>query len=241
MSYRIQCALFALVLGWAYSLTAQETVAPKPNPPPAADEPSASQSAVDILGDSSVLKELQLNEEQRQKVRNLIQEARSDVQEIYSKIGSQPQGEINPSQLRARAERVFQDYRRKIEDILTPSQARRLRELEIRVRGMKAVLDPEIAAELKLTEMQTAKIQAMIADSRIARHNMILATRRQGRFGRQERRAQLKQLRADLDQAIRGTLSAEQVKQFENYQGPAFDAEAVKAATPSVDLGEAEG
>jgi len=188
-----------------------------------------------------VLQELQLNDEQRQKVRKLIQDARSDVQEIYSKIGTQQQGNISPTELRERMDRVFQDYRRKIEDILTPSQARRLRELEIRVRGMKAVLDPEIAEGLKLTEAQTTKIKAMIADARVARHNTIVGTRRQGRPGRLERRAQLKQIRTDLDLAIRGTLSAEQLKQFDSHQGPAFDTEAaIKAAPPSVDLGEPE-
>jgi Spy/CpxP family protein refolding chaperone len=197
-----------------------EATQPGANPPNAAAETGPGWG---LLDNDFVRLELKLTPEQQQKIGELIQSARNDIQSIRSKLPSQEQRQQILKQVEKRVDAVYQNYRQKVEDILTPEQRARLREITIRLQGMRSVDNADIAAALNLTDEQKTKIQNAVQHFRDTRHDIIRSSRGEGKTGRQERREKLAQNRTELDQTIRGVLTPEQLSKFEQMKGAQFD------------------
>jgi Spy/CpxP family protein refolding chaperone len=232
----IRIRLFSTLLLASVPVAAIWAAQDKPPPPPAVAPPAAtqpdakppvaggqSQNGLNLLDNEVIRLELKVTPEQREKIQELIQSAQRDFQAVYSKVPNEEQRKQIRTQIENRVNAVYQDYRRRVEDILTPEQRRRLQELIIRSQGMKSVDNPDVADALNLAPEQKAKVHNAIQHSREMRHEIVRSTRGEGKSGRDERRAKLAQNRADLDQNIQKILTPDQLAKFEQLKGTDVD------------------
>ena len=178
---------------------------------------------VGLLERDTVRTELKITDEQRQKIQELIRTIRQDISKARARLKSEETQTQVVKVLKDQSAGVYNKYKTQVEEILTPEQRQRLRELYFQFRGMKAVTDPEIAQALKLTSEQQKQIDAAIADAKDNRHDIRVATRKRGKVGRQERRTKLESLRKDVDSQISALLTVQQRELFLKIQGPDFD------------------
>jgi Spy/CpxP family protein refolding chaperone len=182
------------------------------------------------LGVDSAAPLLGLNPEQRQRIRDLIQSARNDMQTLIAGIRQQaaapgasspPGGGLGaPSDIMRRMQLVTQDYRRRLDGILTPAQAQRLREVSLQVRGFAAVNDPDIADALRLTDEQRAKVAAAAEAQAAFQRDLAQAPRAVNRFERKDRRLAKRETKRRFNEQIAAILTPEQHDEFGRMQGP---------------------
>lgn len=197
---------------------------PPPGKPAAADEPVPPRpqdevlQKLDVLNSDEARGELKISDEQRRKVQELIDSARKDIDKLYSKLPSQTQTEIVLAAAKLQALAVVEEYRRKIDDILTPEQRQQLRQLYFRLRGMKAVVDADIAPQLKLTDDQKQRIEVAIKELPARRREVIRLTSAKTKPGRDERRELLRRLPLELDAFITSLLTPDQLAAFDRIR-----------------------
>lgn len=217
------------------------TKAPGANPATPRVAPLDDLGPIPSLGIEQVSPLLSLNPEQRQKIQDIIQSSRNDVQAMFAGAQqmSREQREIKLPAIREKAQLVIQGYRRKLESVLTAAQAQRLRELSLQVRGYAAVNDPDIAEALALSSEQRVKVAATLDEVAAMRRNLALAPRAANRFERKDRRQAKRQLKTVVTERIGSILTQEQLDQFAQMQGPKLglndllQLQSNAAATPS--------
>ncbi len=107
-----------------------------------------------LLMRDDVQKELNLSEQQKTKLNQMQQEMRQAMQESRN---------LPPEQRREQMQQLRQKY--DPTSILTDAQRKRLRELELQWQGPMALLDPNIAREVGLTQEQQAKIRGIVQET----------------------------------------------------------------------------
>lgn len=107
-----------------------------------------------LLMREDVQKELNLSQTQKAKLEQMRQEMMQAMQQLR---------DLPPEQRREQRQALQQRY--DPTSVLTDAQRKRLRELELQWQGPSALLDPEIARQVGLTEEQQAKIRGIIQES----------------------------------------------------------------------------
>jgi hypothetical protein len=118
-----------------------------------------------LLNADAVAKELKLTDDQKAKIRQINEKAQAVTREAFEGMA-----DLSPEERRERMAGLrekMQDQRREtnkaLEAVLTESQAKRLTEISIQVRGEQALRDPEVQSALGLSEDQKAKIRSPLA------------------------------------------------------------------------------
>lgn len=234
-------ALFAGML-WSSTLAAQSP----PGVPAEAPPPAHPPSVMDLLNEAAVQGELQMTPAQQQKIQLLLQSLRSDFQRYQAEQNNPPPGDNDPEANKAKAALMLQKYKTQMDEVLSPQQKARLRQLSLRVRGASSVLDPEVAQGLRLTDAQSERITKLVDQARIALRDVRRSPRvAPGRAGRLARREQIREIRTGTEVAIRQTLTPEQNATFDKMLGGQFDFNSVKSEDAqrleeSIDLGAPE-
>lgn len=222
----------------------QAPLLPPATPPTGPDVPAAAlpdQGPLPGTDVERVAPLLSLSLEQRQKLQDLVQSVRNDIQVLLAgaqQFSREKQG-VSPSDLKDRVDRVIQSYRRKLDDILTPAQNQRLREVSLQIRGTAAIHDPDVASALNLSAEQRASIAAIIDEVNVQQRGITQAPRPLNRFERQDRRQARRQLRQQLDARLISVLTPEQRDEFARMQGPRLglndllQLQTIPAGTPS--------
>ncbi|GBC90668.1 MAG: hypothetical protein N2045_10225 [Fimbriimonadales bacterium] len=106
-----------------------------------------------LLMRPDVQRELNLTEQQKAKINEMQQAMRVAMQELRN---------LPPDQRRQRMEEIRQ--KNDPTTVLTDAQKKRLRELELQWQGPMALMNPEIAREVGLTQEQQSKIQGILQE-----------------------------------------------------------------------------
>jgi hypothetical protein len=110
----------------------------------------------------------------------------------------------------------------KVAELLLPHQVKRLKEISLQrsirgFRGMTALTDPAIAAQLKLTDDQKKRIEAVSQDIRNKARELFSGGNREG--GREKMEA----LGKERDEKVLAVLTADQKATLEKLKGKPFE------------------
>ncbi len=113
---------------------------------------------------ADVQAELKLTDDQKDKITNLtdFQQNMPKFQAAMQEAGLSRddfQTEAGQKKMRAVMEKIQAQQKKDIEAVLTPDQVKRWNEVSIQLDGNSAILQPEIAKALGITDDQKAKIQ----------------------------------------------------------------------------------
>ncbi len=179
-----------------------------------------------LLNEQTVLDDLQLTEDQRQRIADHKKRSAKLREESFFRVPLKPE----------ERRQVFLDLARNneaaIADILSVEQRKRLRQIALQLQGPMAFREPDIVAALKLTAEQRESIRAVVGDVFIVRME-----RPPGPLGKpperpfekssmkapegSPRQAYEVMLKAGLDQ-IKNQLTAEQLQRWEEMVGKPF-------------------
>jgi len=118
-----------------------------------------------ILSNPGAQEELKLTPEQITKITEVVSKVRKNHENDFAKVR-----ELSPTEQRQKMQELgkasSEEILKDLEDTLKPEQTKRLKEIELQVRGMQALLDPEVATALTLSDAQKEKIKSIDDDVR---------------------------------------------------------------------------
>ncbi len=166
-----------------------------------------------LLERADVQRELNLTEQQKTQIRQMLEEQRRARAELRN---------LPPEQ---RLEKML-ELRQKYDptSVLTDAQKKRLRELELQAMGPMAFLNPEVADELKLTQEQRSRLMGIMNEFR----NQLREQWQGGGFqqGNQgQRMQQMQRMREQMEQRMLEVLTPAQRQQWQQMQGKPFQFE----------------
>lgn len=181
-----------------------------------------------LLASEQVQKELELIDEQIKDFEKLRTEQQEKMREMFSGMRDLPEDERRAKfeSMRGKLEEAQKELKEKMNAVLMPHQLDRLKELNIQIRGMGALDDPEVAGELKITEEQKKELSAKREEMGQKMREMFTAGRGEGQRGgppSEEMRTKFQQLQTEMTEKLLGVLTSEQRAKFEQMKGEKFE------------------
>ena len=181
-------------------------------------------SLVGLLNMEQVQKELNLNEEQVGKVREVGQKLFQEMREKFTglrEIEDREKRMAKYTQLRDQMDRkAFGQLR----DVLSNEQRRRLFQIRTQVRGVVATLGRERTAKrLKLTDEQKKKVAEIDEATQQKQREAFKGYRDLSQEERSKRFAELRKIRQEADKQALPLLNADQREAFKKMQGKKFE------------------
>ncbi|GIV06273.1 MAG: hypothetical protein KatS3mg016_1848 [Fimbriimonadales bacterium] len=163
-----------------------------------------------LLQRPDVQRELNLTEQQKNQIRQMQESQRVAMQELRN---------LPPQERRQKMEelRTKNDPTK----VLNETQKKRLREIELQAMGAFALMQPEVADELKLTQEQRSKLQGIIMQSMQQMREQFQG----GGFGQGQGAQQMQQMREQMEKQMLEVLTPAQRQQWQQMQGKPFQFE----------------
>jgi Spy/CpxP family protein refolding chaperone len=164
-----------------------------------------------LLGQKAVQEELKLTEDQIAKVREFGQKQAEKMKELF---GGGDREKMAEAMKAAAAE-----GEKMVKELLKEDQAKRLKEIQLQVRGFQAFADEEIQKTLKITDEQKDKLKAIGEELAKDRKELFAG----GGFGNPETQKKMQALNKEANDKATALLTAEQKAELEKLSGKAFD------------------
>lgn len=163
-----------------------------------------------LLERPDVQRELNLTEQQKSQIRQMQENQRVAMQELRN---------LPPEERRQK----MQELRQKNDPttVLNETQKKRLREIELQAMGAFALMQPEVADQLKLTQEQRSKLQGVVMQSMQQMREQFQG----GGFGQGQGAQQMQQMRDQMEKQMLEVLTPAQRQQWQQMQGKPFQFE----------------
>jgi hypothetical protein len=186
-----------------------------------------------LLSLEPVQKEIGLTSDQLQKFRDIGPELRARIEEI---LGPVDETKLTPEDRRGLQEKMRSHERElqawvraEIDKVLSPQQKQRLQELAMQVDGAKALNDPGVIKELRLSEAQLAEMEKIKQDEKTQRDELKrLFPPGGGKENDGVRKEQEERIRRETEERTWGLLTKEQQRVWEKITGKSFDVAQLK-------------
>jgi len=169
-----------------------------------------------LLQNAGVQKELGLTEDQVTKVKDALAKVNDKHKDDLAKLRDLSREERTTKGAEIR-KAISADTDKALADVLKPDQAKRLKQIQLQMRGAQAFADPEVAEALKLTESQKKDIKTIQEDATKQMRAMFEG----GRPGA-DAREKMTKLRKETNDKIMDVLKADQKKKYEQLTGKPF-------------------
>lgn len=170
---------------------------------------------VGLVARDEVQQELQLVDEQKDKVRSITDDVRNKMREQMRDIFTQmrdlsdEERRAKFGEIRTKLEAVNADTEKELEKVLLPHQMERLKQIDLQTkiqqRGASALTGGDVAKALNLTDEQREKLEKRAAEVQ------------------EELQTKIKQLQADARKKMIDVLTPDQQAQLEKMMGQQFD------------------
>jgi hypothetical protein len=158
-----------------------------------------------------VQKELKMSDEQKTRVAEVNEQLRD---KRHNLLGTAFE---SWSTVQPRLEELNNDASNEVNQVLDPAQRKRLQEISIQQNGPRAIQDPDVATELKLSAEQQTKLAAAVTENTKA----FEAGFGQGR--QEQWRERMGQLADEADARLSAVLTDEQKKELDTLKGEPFE------------------
>ncbi|MEX2120976.1 MAG: Spy/CpxP family protein refolding chaperone [Pirellulales bacterium] len=188
-------------------------------------------SPIFLLANEKVQQELELLDDQKAEVQKTLDELRPPRGQGGPGQGGPGQGGFQQlsdeerQKLRAEREERTKAATEKVNSILLPHQAERLKEISLQVRGTAALTDDEVAKALSITDEQKQKFDTIRQES-FEQMRGLFPQPGQDQPADADRQAafqKMAELRRAAEEKTLAVLTDEQRQQFDSMQGEKFE------------------
>jgi len=175
-----------------------------------------------LINRPEVQTELKLTDEQKRQIQDILNKAREDMQGLMENARASGGG---PEEMQRMFLEHNQAITKKINAVLTPEQAKRLKEIGIQAQGIRAILDPEVQKELGLSADQKAQIQRAQQENQRAMMEAFQGQRGGGGGGNVDREAMREardKMNKQFEEALTKVLTPEQAQKLKEMGGAPF-------------------
>lgn len=179
------------------------------------------------LRSEQVQKELNLTEEQKDKLRALGEKLGEQMRERFSGMRdlSEQQRRERFQEMQKDAAKRAEETRKELAGILKPEQFKRLRQIELQQQGAAALMRPEVAENLGLTAEQKEKLE-QIGRSSMEKIGSLFQEGRDRERSEEERnqlREKGQQIRQEGEKEAMAVLTPEQKQKLRDMMGEPFE------------------
>jgi len=189
-----------------------------------------------LLRRPDVQKELKLDGDQQKQVQNVLQELNKQRRDEYAKLRKAGPGNAKnrAQQYRKIREKINAEADKHVEGILERKQIKRLNQIAVQMQGLRALQNPEVAKQLKLTDKQQKKIDELQAE-RTKKFRQLYQELRNGKLQRNKLAEKRAEISKDIDKQIQGVLTKKQTARFKKMKGKEFQLKrpAIRRAGPA--------
>jgi hypothetical protein len=168
-------------------------------------------SKAQIASLPEVQTELKMTDEQKSRVTEINDKLGDDRRELFGT------GFDRWSEIRGRVKQLHRDASQQVEELLDEPQRKRLQQISIQQNGPRALNDPNVIADLKLSDEQKAKLAAADDENNKAFETAVEDS------GRDSWRQRMGELGEDADKRLLGVLNEDQLKHFDEMRGEPFN------------------
>lgn len=175
-------------------------------------------SSLQLLSIPEVRKELKLTDTQSSQLQAIQSSLKTDMLKMLRGLK-----DVAPQERSKKFAAFRSDLDRKVVLILDAGQRKRLHELELQREGIRALLKPDVGAELRLTPKQRETFAKAARQESESIRNLYKEFPKDSDATKvQLARQQITAMQARTDSELYDTLTAEQKKQFTAMQGAPF-------------------
>ncbi len=127
---------------------------------------------VGLLGNESVQNELKLDAEQKEKAAKLATEVGEKMASVREQL-QDLQGPERMTKMQELARPINESAMKTAAEFLKAEQVKRLHEIELQNRGIRAFSDPVVAKKLSITSEQETKVKSLMADMQSERREIM--------------------------------------------------------------------
>ncbi|NLF72323.1 MAG: hypothetical protein GX575_25085 [Candidatus Anammoximicrobium sp.] len=182
---------------------------------------------LDLANIEAVQKEIEAQDEQLAGIKKLNDQLRAEReaqrgqgQRANFQNMSDEERQKAFGEMRERREKQTASANAKLAEILLPHQIKRIEQISLQTRGLAALSDPKIAAELKISDEQKKKLEEARNASMEAMRAMFQGGNRDQ--DREQMRAKMQDMRKQAEEKVLAVLTADQKAQFEKMKGESF-------------------
>jgi len=165
-----------------------------------------------LLRQESVQKELKLSDDQINKAKELADQTREKMRDIFG---------ADEADRPKKMQELNEETRKALAEILNADQSKRLKEISYQQRGGIAFTDPEVAKALDLSEEQQAKVRTINQETGAAMRQLFTP----GQAPDDDARQKMADLRKSSGEKLLALLSADQKTKWTALQGEPFKGE----------------
>jgi Spy/CpxP family protein refolding chaperone len=108
--------------------------------------------------------ELKVTDEQKEKFKAVKEKADENSKKGFGLFKDAGKDEDKQKEARAEFAKIGAENRKLVEEVLTPDQKKRLAQIDVQAKGLRAFSDEKIAKELGITDGQTSKIKGIMEE-----------------------------------------------------------------------------
>lgn len=184
-----------------------------------------------LLPNEGVRKELELTDEQKKEIDDLLTASMEAGRKDFEAIGdfqslSEEERNKKFTELREKGAARSKELKTNIDEILLPPQADRLKQLGLQLRGTRALSEAEVAEQLAITEDQKKKIEEINTQNGEETQKAMEELRSKGDQQNPDFEAFRKkgeELRKAGDEKLMAVLTDDQKKKFDEMKGEKFE------------------
>src|SRR5581483_4560347 len=172
-----------------------------------------------LLQRDDVQTDLALTGDQKSKLQTLLQNLQDKRREMIQEARDNG-GDFNS--VREQMTKLQDGAEKQANEILTPAQQKRVKEIGIQVDGNRSILRADIQKDLGITDEQKKKIADIQAKSQADMQAYFEEMRNSGSFDRDAIQAEMKKRNDKLSEELGKVLTAEQAKKLKEMGGKEF-------------------
>lgn len=180
-----------------------------------------------IVGMPPVQQELGIKPDQAGKVESIVGEMRDAMQSLRERLQ-----DVAPGERMERMRELMSEANEKVEsqlaEVLDENQMKRLKQIELQMRGVQAFADAKVQEALTMTAEQKAKVQDLLAD--FGERQRSIMQEAQGDFA--GAMGKVRELRDEIMGKAKELMSEDQIKAWGEMIGEAFEMPAFGPGRP---------
>jgi hypothetical protein len=169
-----------------------------------------------LVENESVQKELNLDKDQVDKVKETVQKVRDEHKDDFAKLNDLGREEQREKR-RELTRTVTDETLKALGDVLKPEQLKRFKQIELQQAGTQAFTRPEVQKALNLTDDQKEKIKTIADDAAKQRSELFQGGNARGSFDK------LTALRKETAEKVQAVLTDDQKKTWKDLTGEPFE------------------
>ena len=223
-SRRLMVLAITLVLAAAFLAAVQAQAAEGPRRGPGRGFSRG--SLLGLLRLEQVQKEMNLNEEQTAKVKEVVEKLGAEMREQFGALREIEDRQEQRAKMTELSDQFDDKVREQLRDVVQREQMMRLYQIRMQVRPVAdSLANRYVVRRLKLTEEQQKKVAEIAKESQAKQSELFAAMREASDEQRGEVFQKMRKIRAEADEKALAVLTAEQKEAFEKMKGKKIELE----------------